>query len=54
MPQLLPDPWFFLFIASWYIILTLIVPKIMKYKLFNLPQHHQDTKNQPSWHWPWP
>nr|UBD07385.1 ATP synthase F0 subunit 8 [Synapturanus sp. QCAZ 59998] len=54
MPQLIPDPWFSIFLMSWLILATLPTPKILKHIIHNnlSPQHlNPQYKN---WTWPWP
>nr|YP_010296694.1 ATP synthase F0 subunit 8 [Gracixalus yunnanensis]UMI33287.1 ATP synthase F0 subunit 8 [Gracixalus yunnanensis] len=52
MPQLLPDPWFFIIMVLWTIIL--LVPfKILSHTFMNTPnlKHSKTSFNQ--WLWPW-
>nr|WKT10018.1 ATP synthase F0 subunit 8 [Ptychadena cooperi]WKT10031.1 ATP synthase F0 subunit 8 [Ptychadena cooperi]WKT10044.1 ATP synthase F0 subunit 8 [Ptychadena cooperi]WKT10057.1 ATP synthase F0 subunit 8 [Ptychadena cooperi]WKT10070.1 ATP synthase F0 subunit 8 [Ptychadena cooperi] len=53
MPQLLPDPWLYIFISSWTILLLLAPSKILKHtypKDFN--SNSYKTGNL-SWPWLW-
>nr|BCO16494.1 ATPase subunit 8 [Teratoscincus microlepis] len=53
MPQLNPSPWLLVMVATWMILLTIIMPKILKITTTNTPTlTHQDLKNT-TWHWPW-
>nr|AVP25651.1 ATP synthase subunit 8 [Elachistocleis ovalis] len=53
MPQLIPDPWFFIFITSWIILLTLAPQKILKHTTLNDPTPKTSKTTQKTWTWPW-
>nr|YP_009251055.1 ATP synthase F0 subunit 8 [Microhyla butleri]AMZ00071.1 ATP synthase F0 subunit 8 [Microhyla butleri] len=53
MPQLLPDPWFFIFSASWLIIISLAPKKILNHKTLNDPSLTSTKTSHQNWTWPW-
>nr|BBO49574.1 ATPase subunit 8 [Breviceps mossambicus] len=53
MPQLLPGPWFYIFISSWLIMLFLFPRKILTNTLLNNPTPTSATKTYYTWTWPW-
>nr|YP_010933613.1 ATP synthase F0 subunit 8 [Ptychadena amharensis]WKT09056.1 ATP synthase F0 subunit 8 [Ptychadena amharensis]WKT09069.1 ATP synthase F0 subunit 8 [Ptychadena amharensis]WKT09082.1 ATP synthase F0 subunit 8 [Ptychadena amharensis]WKT09095.1 ATP synthase F0 subunit 8 [Ptychadena amharensis]WKT09108.1 ATP synthase F0 subunit 8 [Ptychadena amharensis] len=53
MPQLLPDPWMYIFISSWVILLFMAPSKILEHtypKDFDLNPHKTGDL---SWPWLW-
>nr|AAT72190.1 ATP synthase F0 subunit 8 [Gavia immer] len=54
MPQLNPNPWFFIMLASWLTFSLIIQPKLLSFTLTNLPSNKTPatTKTTP-WLWPW-
>nr|AAF37126.1 ATPase subunit 8 [Quiscalus lugubris]AAF37128.1 ATPase subunit 8 [Quiscalus lugubris]AAF37130.1 ATPase subunit 8 [Quiscalus lugubris]AXU25900.1 ATPase subunit 8 [Quiscalus lugubris]AXU25904.1 ATPase subunit 8 [Quiscalus lugubris] len=54
MPQLNPNPWFFIMLTSWLTFSLIIQPKILSFVSMNPP-----SKNPPvapsttPWTWPW-
>nr|YP_010295718.1 ATP synthase F0 subunit 8 [Typhlias pearsei]UMY72900.1 ATP synthase F0 subunit 8 [Typhlias pearsei] len=54
MPQLIPTPWFTVLIFSWFILLTLIPPKVLTHTFTNMPtpQNKKEQETKP-WDWPW-
>nr|ABU68937.1 ATP synthase subunit 8 [Alcedo quadribrachys] len=54
MPQLNPNPWFFIMLLSWLTFSFIIQPKIMTFISTNSPisKTHMPTKTTP-WTWPW-
>nr|BAD12316.1 ATPase subunits 8 [Albula glossodonta] len=55
MPQLNPAPWFFIFVLSWFIYLTVIHTKVTGHVFANEPTVSVDkleSKPEP-WNWPW-
>nr|AVP25630.1 ATP synthase subunit 8 [Otophryne pyburni] len=53
MPQLIPDPWFFILTISWLIITLLPAQKILKYSILNDPTIKMFKHNYNNWTWPW-
>nr|YP_009501772.1 ATP synthase F0 subunit 8 [Microhyla mixtura]AXB38529.1 ATP synthase F0 subunit 8 [Microhyla mixtura] len=53
MPQLIPDPWFFIFFFSWAIILLLAPQKILKHTILNEPSSKTSKTTYHTWTWPW-
>nr|QOD97468.1 ATP synthase F0 subunit 8 [Tauraco erythrolophus] len=55
MPQLNPNPWFFIMLLSWLTFSLIIQPKLLLFAPTN-PLHNktQTTTKTPSWTWPWP
>nr|YP_008593695.1 ATP synthase F0 subunit 8 [Rexea nakamurai]BAN83702.1 ATPase subunit 8 [Rexea nakamurai] len=54
MPQLNPSPWFAILVASWLILLVLIVPKVMALEFPNEPAPQDTEKSKGvNWNWPW-
>nr|YP_588202.1 ATP synthase F0 subunit 8 [Phaethon rubricauda]BAE92892.1 ATP synthase subunit 8 [Phaethon rubricauda] len=54
MPQLNPNPWFLIMLASWLIFLLMMQPKLLSLTSANSPS----TKTNPAskttpWTWPW-
>nr|ACN89885.1 ATP synthase F0 subunit 8 [Polydactylus sexfilis]WNH20546.1 ATP synthase F0 subunit 8 [Polydactylus sexfilis] len=54
MPQLNPSPWFYIFMTSWLVLLTVVFPKTLNHTFSNEPalQNTQETKRG-TWLWPW-
>nr|QOD98138.1 ATP synthase F0 subunit 8 [Phalacrocorax pelagicus]BAE44346.1 F0-ATP synthase subunit 8 [Phalacrocorax capillatus]BCD55873.1 ATP synthase subunit 8 [Phalacrocorax pelagicus pelagicus] len=54
MPQLNPNPWFFILLTSWLTFSLLIQPKLLSFTTTNPPSNKTTTitKNNP-WTWPW-
>nr|BAI77356.1 ATPase subunit 8 [Halieutaea stellata] len=54
MPQLSPGPWFAILLFSWFILLTILVPKVLTHSLVNepMPNTVKKTKKE-AWPWPW-
>nr|YP_009990481.1 ATP synthase F0 subunit 8 [Gobiusculus flavescens]QNM99718.1 ATP synthase F0 subunit 8 [Gobiusculus flavescens] len=54
MPQLNPSPWFAIFMFSWLIFLTIVVPKVLNHTFPNEPTlQSAQTPKTDSWTWPW-
>nr|UDP58822.1 ATP synthase F0 subunit 8 [Glyphoglossus yunnanensis] len=53
MPQLIPDPWFFIFFSSWLILILLAPQKILKHKTLNDPSSSSTKTEHQNWTWPW-
>nr|YP_009433391.1 ATP synthase F0 subunit 8 [Tringa semipalmata]ATD85204.1 ATP synthase F0 subunit 8 [Tringa semipalmata] len=54
MPQLNPNPWFFIMLMSWLIFSLIIQPKLLSLTPTNTPSNKTSmtTKTTP-WTWPW-
>nr|QZL29296.1 ATPase subunit 8 [Gymnotus aff. pantherinus Lineage III RJ] len=54
MPQLNPNPWFYMLAFSWMIFLAVILPMVLVYHFPNDPSmlDPKSTNTQP-WAWPW-
>nr|ADZ15109.1 ATP synthase subunit 8 [Celeus elegans]ADZ15114.1 ATP synthase subunit 8 [Celeus lugubris]ADZ15110.1 ATP synthase subunit 8 [Celeus elegans]ADZ15111.1 ATP synthase subunit 8 [Celeus elegans]ADZ15112.1 ATP synthase subunit 8 [Celeus elegans] len=54
MPQLNPNPWFFIMLLSWLTFSLMIQPKLLSFPHTNLPTNKSPatTKTTP-WAWPW-
>nr|YP_007624388.1 ATP synthase F0 subunit 8 [Grus grus]ACN53674.1 ATP synthase F0 subunit 8 [Grus grus] len=56
MPQLNPNPWFFIMLTSWLTFSLILQPKLLSFtptnSLPNLPAPTTTTKTTP-WAWPW-
>nr|ABU68953.1 ATP synthase subunit 8 [Ispidina lecontei] len=54
MPQLNPNPWFYIMLLSWLAFSLIIQPKITTFTSTNSPTNktHTPTKTSP-WTWPW-
>nr|YP_009922627.1 ATP synthase F0 subunit 8 [Pagodroma nivea]QNA49795.1 ATP synthase F0 subunit 8 [Pagodroma nivea] len=54
MPQLNPNPWFFIMLASWLTFTLLIQPKLLSFTSTNPPlsKTSMTIKTSP-WTWPW-
>nr|WMN13787.1 ATP synthase F0 subunit 8 [Merluccius bilinearis] len=54
MPQLIPDPWFAIFMFTWAIFLTILPQKVMAHSFPNEPSPQSvATPKTTSWNWPW-
>nr|YP_010000564.1 ATP synthase F0 subunit 8 [Hypocryptadius cinnamomeus]QOD96463.1 ATP synthase F0 subunit 8 [Hypocryptadius cinnamomeus] len=54
MPQLNPNPWFFIMLTSWITFSLIIQPKILTFVSTNPPSHKPTTaKTTTPWTWPW-
>nr|YP_009000572.1 ATP synthase F0 subunit 8 [Trichobatrachus robustus]BAO42927.1 ATPase subunit 8 [Trichobatrachus robustus] len=53
MPQLMPDPWFAIFITSWLTLMMLAPKKILSHKILNEPNPKSTKVQQNPWTWPW-
>nr|YP_842364.1 ATP synthase F0 subunit 8 [Dryocopus pileatus]ABG37711.1 ATP synthase subunit 8 [Dryocopus pileatus]AYN73678.1 ATP synthase F0 subunit 8 [Dryocopus pileatus] len=54
MPQLNPNPWFFIMLLSWLTFSLMIQPKLLSFPHTNPPTSKSTTaaKTTP-WAWPW-
>nr|ADL09088.1 ATP synthase F0 subunit 8 [Turtur tympanistria] len=54
MPQLNPNPWFFIMLLSWLAFSLMIQPKLLSFTTTNSPSNKSlvITKTAP-WTWPW-
>nr|QHI42505.1 ATP synthase F0 subunit 8 [Larus canus] len=54
MPQLNPNPWFFIMLTSWLTFSLIIQPKLLSFTPTNHPSNktHSTIKTTP-WTWPW-
>nr|YP_009559434.1 ATP synthase F0 subunit 8 [Calidris ruficollis]AXA45517.1 ATP synthase F0 subunit 8 [Calidris ruficollis] len=54
MPQLNPNPWFFIMLMSWLTYSLIIQPKILSLTSTNTPSNKTSTTTKTtSWAWPW-
>nr|YP_003345168.1 ATP synthase F0 subunit 8 [Muraenesox bagio]BAI53293.1 ATPase subunit 8 [Muraenesox bagio] len=54
MPQLILYPWFNIFLFSWLVFLTIILPKTMNHTSNNQPNSLLTKKPEVTpWDWPW-
>nr|ABD58880.1 ATP synthase F0 subunit 8 [Pluvianellus socialis] len=54
MPQLNPNPWFFIMLMSWLTFSLIIQPKIMSFTHTNDPSNKAPTATKTTpWTWPW-
>nr|YP_010000382.1 ATP synthase F0 subunit 8 [Sitta europaea]QOD96255.1 ATP synthase F0 subunit 8 [Sitta europaea] len=54
MPQLNPNPWFFIMITSWLTFTLIIQPKLLSFLSTNPPSSKTPkTTNTTPWTWPW-
>nr|YP_009991964.1 ATP synthase F0 subunit 8 [Steatornis caripensis]QNN84864.1 ATP synthase F0 subunit 8 [Steatornis caripensis] len=54
MPQLNPNPWFFIMLSSWLTFLMIIQPKLLTFIPTNSPSNKATTTTKTSpWPWPW-
>nr|AAL92793.1 ATPase subunit 8 [Anthracothorax viridis]AAL92837.1 ATPase subunit 8 [Anthracothorax viridis] len=54
MPQLNPNPWLFIMVASWLTFSLIIQPKLLSFMPTNTPSEKTSTPMKTSsWSWPW-
>nr|YP_009721180.1 ATP synthase F0 subunit 8 [Corvus pectoralis]QGM79619.1 ATP synthase F0 subunit 8 [Corvus corone orientalis]QGN04622.1 ATP synthase F0 subunit 8 [Corvus pectoralis]BAE44334.1 F0-ATP synthase subunit 8 [Corvus corone orientalis] len=54
MPQLNPNPWFFIMLTSWLTYSMIIQPKLLSFISMNPPLNKAQTaKTTTPWTWPW-
>nr|QOD97214.1 ATP synthase F0 subunit 8 [Cariama cristata] len=54
MPQLNPNPWFFIMLMSWLTFSLIIQPKLLSFPPINLPPNKTPMTTQTTpWTWPW-
>nr|YP_009557819.1 ATP synthase F0 subunit 8 [Rhagologus leucostigma]QBC73555.1 ATP synthase F0 subunit 8 [Rhagologus leucostigma]QOD96723.1 ATP synthase F0 subunit 8 [Rhagologus leucostigma] len=54
MPQLNPNPWFFIMLTSWLTYSMIIQPKILSFISTNPPSNMESTTTSTTpWTWPW-
>nr|YP_009944861.1 ATP synthase F0 subunit 8 [Xiphorhynchus elegans]QOD97139.1 ATP synthase F0 subunit 8 [Xiphorhynchus elegans] len=54
MPQLNPNPWFFIMLMSWLTFSFILQPKLLTFISTNLPSDKTTTTPKTSpWNWPW-
>nr|ACS37083.1 ATP synthase F0 subunit 8 [Grandisonia alternans]ANH55785.1 ATP synthase F0 subunit 8 [Grandisonia larvata] len=53
MPQLNPNPWFLIMILSWTILMTIMLPKLIKHTPTNPIPQSILHKQIMTWNWPW-
>nr|APG38501.1 ATP synthase subunit 8 [Kaloula kalingensis] len=53
MPQLIPDPWFFIFLSSWTTLIFLAPKKILNHTTLNDPAQTSMKTPTHNWTWPW-
>nr|QNS38214.1 ATP synthase F0 subunit 8 [Eubucco bourcierii] len=54
MPQLNPNPWFFIMVISWLTFSLLIQPKLLSFTSTNSPSNKSTPiPNTSPWTWPW-
>nr|YP_004927525.1 ATP synthase F0 subunit 8 [Nanorana pleskei]ADO60388.1 ATP synthase F0 subunit 8 [Nanorana pleskei] len=53
MPQLLPAPWFLVFILTWIIFVTLGPKKILSHLFLNEPTSKTTKTLKHTWTWLW-
>nr|QOD97667.1 ATP synthase F0 subunit 8 [Locustella ochotensis] len=53
MPQLNPNPWFFIMLISWLTFSLIIQPKLLSFVSTNPPSNKTMTQNITPWTWPW-
>nr|AUR26944.1 ATP synthase F0 subunit 8 [Colluricincla harmonica]AUR27022.1 ATP synthase F0 subunit 8 [Colluricincla harmonica]AUR27048.1 ATP synthase F0 subunit 8 [Colluricincla harmonica] len=54
MPQLNPNPWFFIMLTSWLTYSMIIQPKLLAFVSMNPPSNKTPTTtNTTPWAWPW-
>nr|YP_007375127.1 ATP synthase F0 subunit 8 [Boulengerula taitana]AAX58639.1 ATP synthase F0 subunit 8 [Boulengerula taitana]ACS37018.1 ATP synthase F0 subunit 8 [Boulengerula taitana] len=54
MPQLNPAPWLMIMLASWLILLTILLPKMMMHKPMNdMTINNLNKTHSSPWTWPW-
>nr|AFR60512.1 ATPase subunit 8 [Zosterops inornatus]AFR60514.1 ATPase subunit 8 [Zosterops inornatus]AFR60530.1 ATPase subunit 8 [Zosterops lateralis nigrescens] len=54
MPQLNPNPWFFIMLSSWLTYSLIMQPKLLSFVTSNPPSNKTTTTtNTTPWTWPW-
>nr|YP_009369696.1 ATP synthase F0 subunit 8 [Narcine bancroftii]AMB36435.1 ATP synthase F0 subunit 8 [Narcine bancroftii] len=54
MPQLNPNPWFFIFLFSWLFFLIIMTKQVMNHLFNKEPKLKNTDKPKPEpWYWPW-
>nr|ABS00787.1 ATPase subunit 8 [Mimus longicaudatus]AEQ28256.1 ATPase subunit 8 [Mimus longicaudatus] len=54
MPQLNPNPWFFIMLTSWLTFSLIIQPKLLSFITANPPcSKAPETPKTTPWTWPW-
>nr|YP_009128349.1 ATP synthase F0 subunit 8 [Pardaliparus venustulus]AJP09402.1 ATP synthase F0 subunit 8 [Pardaliparus venustulus] len=54
MPQLNPNPWFFIMLTSWLTFSLIIQPKLLSFVSTNPPSNKTPTTTTTTpWTWPW-
>nr|QOD97604.1 ATP synthase F0 subunit 8 [Ciconia maguari] len=54
MPQLNPNPWFYIMLATWLTLLLAIQPKLLSFTTTNQPSNKLPTATKTTpWTWPW-
>nr|YP_009352193.1 ATP synthase F0 subunit 8 [Haematopus ostralegus]AQX44458.1 ATP synthase F0 subunit 8 [Haematopus ostralegus]QKY75006.1 ATP synthase F0 subunit 8 [Haematopus ostralegus] len=53
MPQLNPNPWFLIMLASWLTFSFIIQPKLLSFTNTNTPSNKTPTTKTTPWTWPW-
>nr|YP_010022376.1 ATP synthase F0 subunit 8 [Teratoscincus roborowskii]QOL12732.1 ATP synthase F0 subunit 8 [Teratoscincus roborowskii] len=53
MPQLNPSPWLLTMLATWAILLLIIMPKLLKSVTMNNPTPPHTKPYNMTWSWPW-
>nr|YP_010810151.1 ATP synthase F0 subunit 8 [Reinwardtoena reinwardtii]UOG85356.1 ATP synthase F0 subunit 8 [Reinwardtoena reinwardtii] len=54
MPQLNPNPWFYIMLLSWLTFSLIIQPKLLSFIPTNPPSNKALAAPKPmSWAWPW-
>nr|AUR27152.1 ATP synthase F0 subunit 8 [Pachycephala occidentalis] len=54
MPQLNPNPWFFIMLTSWLTYSMIIQPKLLAFISMNSPSSKAPTATSTTpWTWPW-
>nr|YP_009318419.1 ATP synthase F0 subunit 8 [Didunculus strigirostris]APA17030.1 ATP synthase F0 subunit 8 [Didunculus strigirostris]ATZ68961.1 ATP synthase subunit 8 [Didunculus strigirostris] len=54
MPQLNPNPWFFIMLLSWLTFTLIIQPKLLSFIPINPPSIKASTTTKTTpWTWPW-
>nr|AFI98314.1 ATPase subunit 8 [Euplectes nigroventris] len=54
MPQLNPNPWFFIMLTSWITFSFIIQPKLLSFLSMNPPSSKAPTAPTTTpWTWPW-
>nr|AIM46866.1 ATP synthase F0 subunit 8 [Thamnophilus nigrocinereus] len=54
MPQLNPNPWFFIMLISWFSFSLILQPKLLLFTSTNSPSNKMiHITKTTSWNWPW-